>query len=290
MPGRPAVHAQVASPCAAEPRAELAPHRPWPARPIDSGRDRRVAAAAPPHPRHPPGQRRHARRGYAPREPGGPRRGRAGSTRSCCGGWRGAASSGRGSTRRGWPSTPGPAARSWSPPGTASGKSLGYLLPVLSRLLADAVGARDLPRPDQGAGPRPAQHVRGLALAGVRAAAYDGDTPREEREWVRATPPTCSATPTCSPAACCRSTRGGRAFLRGLEFVVIDECHHYRGVFGSHVAQVMRRLRRVCARYGADPDLRARLGDRRRPGQHRLPPHRPAASRSSTTTRRRAAR
>lgn len=43
------------------------------------------------------------------------------------------------------------------------------------------------------------------------------------------------------------------SFLRALRFVVIDECHTYRGVFGSHVAQVVRRLRRLCARYGADP-------------------------------------
>ena len=42
-------------------------------------------------------------------------------------------------------------------------------------------------------------------------------------------------------------------FLRDLHYVVVDECHRYRGVFGSHVAPVLRRLRRVCAHYGADP-------------------------------------
>src|SRR3712207_1169004 len=44
-----------------------------------------------------------------------------------------------------------------------------------------------------------------------------------------------------------------RSFFSVLRYIVVDECHHYRGVFGSHVAQVLRRLRRVCAKYGASP-------------------------------------
>ena len=52
--------------------------------------------------------------------------------------------------------------------------------------------------------------------------------------------------------------------LRSLTHVVVDEAHVYRGVFGSHVALVLRRLRRVCALYGCDADVPARLGDRRR--------------------------
>ena len=55
-------------------------------------------------------------------------------------------------------------------------------------------------------------------------------------------------------------------FFGLLRYVVIDECHHYRGVFGAHVAQIVRRLRRVCASYGASPDVRARLGHRRGAG------------------------
>ena len=63
-------------------------------------------------------------------------------------------------------------------------------------------------------------------------------------------------------------------FFGLLQYVVIDECHHYRGVFGAHTAQIIRRLRRVCAEYGAHPDLRPRLGDHRRAGTDRQPPDR----------------
>ena len=78
--------------------------------------------------------------------------------------------------------------------------------------------------------------------------------------------PACSPTPTCCTAGCCRGTREWASFLRGLRYVVVDECHTYRGVFGSHVAQVLRRLRRVCARYGADPVFVLASATVRRPG------------------------
>ncbi len=137
--------------------------------------------------------------------------------------------------------------------GTASGKSLGYLLPVLTKLLA-APSARALYlAPTKALARDQLTAIRALTLTGVRAAAYDGDTPRDERDWVRTHATYVLSNPDMLSAGILPQHARWGAFLRGLEYVVIDECHHYRGVFGSHVAQVLRRLRRVCARYGAYP-------------------------------------
>jgi DEAD/DEAH box helicase domain-containing protein len=137
--------------------------------------------------------------------------------------------------------------------GTASGKSLGYLMPVLTRLLAAPSARAIYLSPTKALARDQLSAVRALALTGIRAAAYDGDTPREERDWVRAHANYVLSNPDLLSASLLPQHARWGAFLRGLEYVVIDECHHYRGVFGSHVAQVLRRLRRVCARYGADP-------------------------------------
>jgi DEAD/DEAH box helicase domain-containing protein len=137
--------------------------------------------------------------------------------------------------------------------GTASGKSLGYLLPVLTRLLSTPAARAIYLAPTKALARDQLSAIRALTLTGIRAAAYDGDTPREEREWVRAHANYVLSNPDMLSASLLPQHARWGAFLRGLEFVVIDECHHYRGVFGSHVAQVIRRLRRICARYGANP-------------------------------------
>jgi DEAD/DEAH box helicase domain-containing protein len=137
--------------------------------------------------------------------------------------------------------------------GTASGKSLGYLLPLLSALLEDP-GARALYlAPTKALARDQLAAVRRLALTGVRAAAFDGDTPREDRDWARAHASYLHTNPDMLSHALLPQHSRWAPFLRGLRFVVVDECHQYRGVFGSHVAAVLRRLRRVCARYGAEP-------------------------------------
>jgi DEAD/DEAH box helicase domain-containing protein len=137
--------------------------------------------------------------------------------------------------------------------GTASGKSLAYQLPALTRLLADPRATALYLSPTKALAADQVRAVGRLDLDGVRAATYDGDTVREEREWVRQF----SRFVLTNPDMVHHSLLPGHAkwatFLRHLSYVVIDECHAYRGVFGSHVAHVLRRLRRLAARYGAAP-------------------------------------
>jgi DEAD/DEAH box helicase domain-containing protein len=143
--------------------------------------------------------------------------------------------------------------------GTASGKSLGYLLPVLSALIDGAEhpsgrGATALYlAPTKALGHDQLRAIRALTLTQVRAATYDGDTPSEDREWVRAHASLVVTNPDMLHRGVLPRHSAWASYLRRLRFVVIDECHHYRGVFGSHVACVVRRLRRVCERYGANP-------------------------------------
>ncbi|MET9697111.1 DEAD/DEAH box helicase [Streptomyces sp. NPDC006529] len=146
--------------------------------------------------------------------------------------------------------------------GTASGKSLAYLAPVLSALAdgAEAPNGRGATAlylaPTKALAADQRRAVRELAGPlgnAVRPAVYDGDTPVEEREWVRQYANYVLTNPDMLHRGILPGHPRWSSFLRALRYVVIDECHTYRGVFGSHVAQVLRRLRRLCARYGADP-------------------------------------
>ncbi|MGH3766276.1 MAG: DEAD/DEAH box helicase [Pseudonocardiaceae bacterium] len=137
--------------------------------------------------------------------------------------------------------------------GTASGKSLAYQLPVLAELLTDQQATALYLAPTKALGADQIRAVSALGLAEVRAAGYDGDTPMTERDWVRSHARWVFTNPDMlHHGLLARHDRWAR-LLRRLRFVVIDECHAYRGVFGSHVALLLRRLRRVAARYGAHP-------------------------------------
>ncbi|QEU79530.1 DEAD/DEAH box helicase [Streptomyces subrutilus] len=146
--------------------------------------------------------------------------------------------------------------------GTASGKSLAYLAPVLSALAdgAEAPNGRGATAlylaPTKALAADQRRAVRELAAPlgnAVRPAVYDGDTPFEEREWVRQYANYVLTNPDMLHRGILPAHPRWASFLRALRYVVIDECHTYRGVFGSHVAQVLRRLRRLCARYGSEP-------------------------------------
>ena len=137
--------------------------------------------------------------------------------------------------------------------GTASGKSLAYLLPVLTDLLGDDRAAALYLSPTKALATDQLRAVRALNLVAVRAATYDGDTPREERDWVRRHGRLVLTNPDMLHRGILPRHADWGSFLRSLKYVVVDECHTYRGVFGSHVALVLRRLRRLCAKYGASP-------------------------------------
>ena len=137
--------------------------------------------------------------------------------------------------------------------GTASGKSLAYQLPVLSALLTDEKATALYLAPTKALAADQLRSLRSLVLSSIRAASFDGDTEPLERDWVRAHSRLILTNPDMLHRGILPSHSRWTAFLRRLRYVVVDECHTYRGVFGSHVAHVLRRLRRICASYGAHP-------------------------------------
>jgi DEAD/DEAH box helicase domain-containing protein len=147
--------------------------------------------------------------------------------------------------------------------GTSSGKSLAYLLPGITSVLAGMAapggqtgkhGATVLYlAPTKALAADQLRTICGLGLPGLRAATFDGDTVPEDRDWIREHAAWVLTNPDMLHRSLLPSHQRWTTFLRNLRYVVVDECHAYRGVFGSHVAQVLRRLRRICARHGSNP-------------------------------------
>ena len=126
-----------------------------------------------------------------------------------------------------------------------------------------------------------------LRLPGVKAAIYDGDTEAERRWQIRKWANVILTNPDMLHVGVLPHHDRWGDVLHNLRYVVVDEAHVYRGVFGSHVANVLRRLRRLARAYGAEPQFVLASRDDREPGRARRAPARRARSRSSTPTRRR---
>ena len=148
--------------------------------------------------------------------------------------------------------------------GTASGKSLAYQLPVLNQLAIDP-GARVLylsPTKALGHDQLRAAHALTSSVArlatgefSVAPTAYDGDSPAEVRRFARERSRWLFSNPDMIHLSILRNHARWTVLLRRLRYLVVDECHYYRGVFGSNVAMVLRRLLRLCARYSAEPTV-----------------------------------
>ena len=156
--------------------------------------------------------------------------------------------------------------------GTASGKTLSYLMPTLDAVYRASCGepvsstsaysgTENLNNkanilyisPAKALSADQLTALTSYNLPGLYPASYDGDTPVGERRWIREHANFILTTPDMLNYSILSNHRQWASFLRGLRYVVLDEAHSYRGVFGAHIANLMRRLRRVCALYRTVP-------------------------------------
>jgi DEAD/DEAH box helicase domain-containing protein len=137
--------------------------------------------------------------------------------------------------------------------GTASGKSLSFNLPVLDAIARDHKTRALYLYPTKALAQDQARKLSELRLGSLRHAIYDGDTPREDRPAIRRRANAILTNPDMLNVAILPHHKRWGDFLSNLGWVVVDEAHTYRGVFGSHVANLLRRLRRVARLYGAAP-------------------------------------
>jgi DEAD/DEAH box helicase domain-containing protein len=137
--------------------------------------------------------------------------------------------------------------------GTASGKSLAYALPILDAVARDRSARALYVAPTKALARDQARAFASYGLPGLRVTTYDGDTALDERARVRREGNVILTNPDMLHVGILpRHDRWGDV-LHNLRLVVVDEAHVYRGVFGAHVANVLRRLRRLAAAYDADP-------------------------------------
>ncbi len=138
--------------------------------------------------------------------------------------------------------------------GTASGKSLAFNLPVLDTLARDRRARALYLYPTKALAQDQARKLHELRAPFLRHAIYDGDTPKEERRAVRGRSNLILTNPDMlNVGVLPHHHRNWGDVLANLAWVVVDEAHVYRGVFGSHVANVLRRLRRLARAYGTEP-------------------------------------
>src|SRR3954447_6578840 len=139
--------------------------------------------------------------------------------------------------------------------GTASGKSLCFNLPTLDVLSRDARARALYLYPAKALAQDQARALHALAVPRARPAIYDGDTPREQRAAIRRRANLVLTNPDMLHFGILPNHQAWGDFFANLAVVVVDEARVYRGVFGSHVANVLRRLRRVADAYGTAPRI-----------------------------------
>ncbi|HUQ95235.1 MAG TPA: DEAD/DEAH box helicase [Bryobacteraceae bacterium] len=141
---------------------------------------------------------------------------------------------------------------------TASGKTLCYNLPVLNHLLADPTARAFYLFPTKALA-EDQLHEFNAAVdamgAGIKAFTYDGDTPQDARKAIRERAAVALTNPDMLHSGILPHHTKWAKFFENLRYFVIDELHYYRGVYGSHLANVIRRVKRICGFYGSRPQF-----------------------------------
>lgn len=139
--------------------------------------------------------------------------------------------------------------------GTASGKSLCYNIPVLESIIKDKKNCALYLFPTKALTQDQLKILAQFKISSLKPATYDGDTPDDERYWVRSNANLILSNPDMLHFGILPHHKRWGNFFLNLKFVIIDELHSLRGVFGSNVANVIRRLRRICSFYGSSPQF-----------------------------------
>jgi len=137
--------------------------------------------------------------------------------------------------------------------GTGSGKSLCYQIPIAATIGERPTRTALLVFPTKALAQDQLRALATAGVAGIQAATHDGDSPREQRGWVRRNANVVLTNPEMLHLTVLPQHPRWARLLGNLRYVVIDELHGLRGIFGTHVAHVLRRLRRLCRHYGSDP-------------------------------------
>jgi len=141
---------------------------------------------------------------------------------------------------------------------TASGKTMCYNIPVLNSILADEESRAIFLFPTKALSQDQTVELHELiteAGVNIKTYTYDGDTPQSARKAIRQAGHIVVTNPDMLHSGILPHHTKWTKLFENLKFIVIDEIHHYRGVFGSHLANVIRRLRRVCEFYGSSPQF-----------------------------------
>ncbi|MDQ4079088.1 MAG: DEAD/DEAH box helicase [Chloroflexota bacterium] len=153
---------------------------------------------------------------------------------------------------------------------TASGKTLCYNLPVLNTLLAEPQARALYLFPTKALAQDQRHELHGMLEvlgAPISAEVYDGDTPTSARRSIRASADIVISNPDMLHTGILPHHTQWLSLWTNLRYIVIDEVHHYRGLFGSHFANLLRRLRRIARFYGCDPQIIAASATIANPGE-----------------------